>query len=149
MLTEESNSYIDVDNFKDFNFVKNTSSDLSTDKNNNGDLETKIKKSFSNIFNSSNNIIIPDDKIIDQDHNVNEMLNCLKINKSPLTDIKSIKLNVSDPKLIKGGLFSRDYTVYTISCSELSSVVYRRYGDFEWLRTELKRQFPNNYVRIF
>jgi hypothetical protein len=80
---------------------------------------------------------------------IEEMLLCQKIDKSPLTGIKHINIEIGEPTIIKGGLFQSSYAVYSINCKDLGSEVIRRYRDFEWFRNELKHQFPGIYVRNF
>jgi len=82
-----------------------------------------------------------------QDNEINEMLLCNKIEKSPLTN-EHIQVIIGEAQTIKGTFFSSSYTVYEINVPSINSKVLRRFKDFEWLREELVSQFPVNFVSI-
>lgn len=84
---------------------------------------------------------------LNQDNEINEMLLCNKIEKSPLTN-EQIQVIIGEPQTIKGTFFSSSYTVYEITVQSINSKVFRRFKDFEWLREELVSQFPVNFVSI-
>lgn len=85
---------------------------------------------------------------LNQDNEINEMLLCNKIEKSPLTN-EQIQVIIGEPQTIKGTFFSSSYTVYEIKVPSINSKVFRRFKDFEWLREELVSQFPVNFVSIY
>ena len=89
------------------------------------------------------------EKVLDYiDHHIDLKLSCNKINKTNLINYKEIKFTIDNPQLIKGGVFSSSYITYTLKCEILKSEVSRRYSDFEWYRIELKKLFPNYYVKF-
>jgi len=96
------------------------------------------------IENNFANTVLNDNE---EENDIEEMLLCQKIDKSPLTAIKHITVTVGQPTIIKGSLFQSNYAVYSIHCKDLESEVIRRYRDFEWFRNELKHQFPGLFVR--
>lgn len=57
--------------------------------------------------------------------------------------ISYIKLR---PKLNKGGILKRDYITYSICKRPLGVEVERRFADFQWLRAQLDKEFPLNYI---
>lgn len=117
-------------------FDKNVDNDTPNDKE-------------SNTRDIENHEIDDSVKVADNsEHNIDIMINCCKLNKTRLTDEKYIGIEVCNPKIVKGGIFSSNYVVYTIKCEALKSEVVRRYSDFEWFRRELLKSFPNYYVRI-
>lgn len=59
---------------------------------------------------------------------------------------EKLKVEVSNPEVIKKGLFKGSYTVYTIMTSPFEWFVKRRYNDFIWLYECLVKRFPANYV---
>lgn len=60
-----------------------------------------------------------------------------------------LKVEVSNPEVVKAGLFKGSYTVYTIYTEPFQWLVKRRYSDFVWLYNCLVKRFPANYVNFF
>ena len=56
-----------------------------------------------------------------------------KLEPNNLTKIDNLFFEVSNPVIIKTGVFSSSYVQYTISSKDLSTKVYRKLSDFEWL----------------
>ena len=83
---------------------------------------------------------------LNEDNEIDEMLMCQKIEKSPLNAFKNLTLKVCNPKIIKGSFLQSNYAIYTIKCEEINSEVSRRFKDFEWLRYEFKHMFPTSFV---
>lgn len=83
-----------------------------------------------------------------QEHIIDEMVICHKMDKSPLSSFNNPFLEVVNTNLIKGSIFS-SYIVYVIKCTDLGSEVKRRYKDFEWLKEELKKAFPAMFVSLY
>ena len=57
-------------------------------------------------------------------------------------NFKKVQLKVLDSEVRKGGFFSSDYVMYTISTEPLGWKVGRKDADFYTLRRILKAQFP-------
>jgi hypothetical protein len=77
-----------------------------------------------------------------------EILQCKKL---PLTDLgrnDNIKIEISSPKKIEGGLFSKAYITYLITTNPLKLSSRRRYSDFEWLRSLLINLYPTSIIPI-
>ncbi|CAG9319224.1 unnamed protein product [Blepharisma stoltei] len=63
-----------------------------------------------------------------------------------LLNCKNLKLTVSEPKVVQGGLFGSNYVIYNIVTSPLGWDVRRRYKQFKWLREVLSHEFPGYYI---
>ena len=57
--------------------------------------------------------------------------------KNGLTECSDLKVNVSEPLVTGGGIFSKKYVVYTVITEPFGWSVKRRYSDFVWLRSSL------------
>lgn len=53
-----------------------------------------------------------------------------------------LKITISSPEKVEGGLFSSAYVTYLVTTHPLNYVVRRRYSDFEWLRKILYTLYP-------
>lgn len=62
--------------------------------------------------------------------------------KTELGKFDEVTINVSSPKKVEGGLFSKSYVTYLVTTIQLNTSVRKRYSDFEWLSTVL----TNNYI---
>ena len=74
---------------------------------------------------------------------------CYIIEQTPITSKKTIDIEVTKPKIEKGGFFSSSYSTYLIVTSTLNVQVRRKYTDFIWLNDILKSQFVNCIVPPF
>ena len=63
--------------------------------------------------------------------------------------MKEIEIDVTKPKIEKGGIFSFSYSTYLIVTCALNLQVRRKYTDFIWLYNILKKQFVNCIVPPF
>ena len=79
-------------------------------------------------------------------HEIDEMIICNKIEKSPITGTNHFSIFIGEPQIIKGTLFSSSYVVYSITCVDIKTCVNRRFRDFDWLRTQLVNKFPGAFV---
>ena len=71
------------------------------------------------------------------------MIECLKCEQNPLSDkMNVLKIVISSPEKVEGGLFSSAYVTYLVTTHPLNYVVRRRYSDFEWLRKILFSLYP-------
>lgn len=61
---------------------------------------------------------------------------------------EELKVEVSNPEVVKGGLFKGSYTVYSVYTQPFDWLVKRRFSDFIWLHDCLEKRFPANYVRF-
>lgn len=60
-----------------------------------------------------------------------------------------LKITISSPEKVEGGLFSSAYVTYLVTTHPLNYVVRRRYSDFEWLRKILFTLYPGVPVRCW
>ena len=76
------------------------------------------------------------------------MIECAKCESTLLSDKgDTLKVVISSPEKVEGGLFSSAYVTYLVSTHPLNFVVRRRYSDFEWLRKILNSLHPGVPVR--
>ena len=88
------------------------------------------KDSF-NLLYDKNEEKIPQEKYI----------NCSLIEETSISKQNKIEINVSEPQIEKGGIFSFSYSTYLLKTSPLNLEVRRRYSDFIWLYNTLNSQF--------
>ncbi len=69
-------------------------------------------------------------------------INCRKLEKTQLNN-NEIKITVSNPKEVDGGVFGKNYVLYEVKTEPFGWVVERRYSDFDWLRKLLQKFFPS------
>ena len=68
--------------------------------------------------------------------------NCKKFEDSEIIEKDDLRIIVSDPVLIKGGLFSWSYYQYTISTPDFNYKVERKLTDFDWLYKKMQEIYP-------
>ena len=100
--------------------------------------------------NQINNFLEENNNIINIDINNNNItkeyiLNCRKIEKSPLND-KKVTITIQNPKAIETSIFQSNYILYEIITDVTQWQVSRRYSDFDWLRQTLKKIHPGLYL---
>ena len=106
---------------------------------NNLKFEEKEKKDNFNIVNNKNK-----EKLVQQKY-----INCSLVEETPISKQNKIEINVLEPQIEKGGIFSFSYSTYLIKTSPLQLEVRRRYSDFLWLYNTLKTQFNNCIIPPF
>lgn len=106
-----------------------------------------LKINENNNETNSNTNLITTNLVLTEDNNIDEMICCNKIEKSPLTSLNHLTVDVGAPIIINGGFFNSNYAVYTVKCPIIHTEVTRRFRDFDWLRNELKHFFPGIFVR--
>ena len=72
------------------------------------------------------------------------ILNCRKIEKSPLND-KKVSVVIKNPKAVETSIFKSNYISYEVLTINTQWLVSRRYSDFDWLRQTLKKIHPGLY----
>lgn len=85
---------------------------------------------------------------INNNNNSDNNYDCTILEKTPITSIKTIEIEVTKPKVEKNGFFSTSST-YLLVSSTLNVQVRRKYTDFIWLYNILKSQFVNCIVPPF
>lgn len=79
----------------------------------------------------------------------NTLLNKFPCNKLTLTQLAScpnLEITIQNPTTIDKGIFDTSYVIYQIHIPSISTLVNRRYSDFEWLRECLLNIFPGEYI---
>ena len=71
-----------------------------------------------------------------------------KLEPNDLTKIDNLYIEISNPIIIKTGVFSRSYVQYTISSKQLSTKVDRKLSDFEWLYNKLSFLYPKRIISV-
>ena len=82
-------------------------------------------------------------------NNSENIVNCLLIDQTPITKEKKIEIEVTKPKVEKGGMFSFSYGTYLIVTTPINLQVRRKYTDILWLYNILKSQYINCIVPPF
>lgn len=82
-------------------------------------------------------------------NNSENIVNCLLIDQTPITKEKKIEVEVTKPKVEKGGMFSFSYGTYLIVTTPINIQVRRKYTDILWLYNILKSQYINCIVPPF
>ena len=93
---------------------------------------------------ANENIIQENNNIIEQPKN--EYLDfetCEKNETNSFSKIESIKIKLSSPQKIDGGIFSKSFISYVVSTEPLGYQTNKRYSDFSWLRKTLSLIYPN------
>ena len=109
-----------------------------TENNANGDMAQVKENSNSNFINENNNEI----KSQLKEENL-EIEQCLISETTPLSKIDNVKIKLSSPKKIEGGLFQKSYILYEVFTEPYNYKTYKRYSDFDWLRKALSIIYPN------
>ena len=74
-----------------------------------------------------------------------KIIKCNQLEKTNLND-NDITVNLVSPKEINGGMFSKNYILYTVETQPFGWRVHRRYNDFSSLRKSLIKYFPFHKV---
>ena len=90
-----------------------------------------------NLYNNNNNVI-------NKNFSKKYILNCRKIEKSPLND-KKVSVVIKNPKAVETSIFKSNYISYEVLTINTQWLVSRRYSDFDWLRQTLKKIHPGLY----
>lgn len=77
---------------------------------------------------------------------VDKMLFCDKMNKSPLFSIDNFKINIKQAEHIKKSIFSPSIVYYPIIIESLNSKVMRSFKHFELFKSILDKKFPDTYI---
>ncbi len=92
-----------------------------------------------NLYNNNNN-----NNVINKNFSKKYILNCRKIEKSPLND-KKVSVVIKNPKAVETSIFKSNYISYEVLTINTQWLVSRRYSDFDWLRQTLKKIHPGLY----
>ena len=123
-------------------FTSNHKSNKSLEQINNN--EKEIEKEIEN--NIENNIPENINKNSINENDSNEIIICKLNDKTQITNVNKIKINLGYPLVVEGGFFSRSYVTYSINTIPFDLKVRKRYSDFEWLRNILSIIYPNMVI---
>ena len=136
-----------VENFKKFsNSGKHAEKRKSKDETEKEKEKLKLNELKTDDNSTKNENLITTNLVLTEENHIEEMILCNKIEKSPLTGIHHLTIDVGNPIVIKGGIFNSDYAVYCVKTPIIHAEVKRRFRDFEWLWTELRHFFPGVFV---
>ena len=102
----------------------------------------KINQTNLNQIND-NNMIANKGENIQQNQDYLDMEKCEKSESTFLSNIDSIKVKLSSPQKIDGGIFSKSFVSYVVSTEPVLYKTNKRYSDFSWLRKTLSMIYPN------
>lgn len=71
----------------------------------------------------------------------------IQMEKTQLSEEDQVIVRLTNPEIKSGGLMSGKNLFFDISTQPLGWKVKRKYADFEWLMSTLKKRFPANYVK--
>ena len=133
-------------------FLKEDKDQNKDNKDNNNKKENEPKE--DNKSNSNNIPEKTEEKEEKEEKNIlldnkKDKISCCLIEKTPITKIKELKIEVKNPKIEKGGIFSFSHSTYIVSTPVLELEVCRKHNDFIWLYNILKNHFGNCIVPPF
>ena len=148
-INEKDNNEIknieNINDNKNQNIQNNEINKIEEQKiNENKTEEEKIEKT-EKIENESN-IISKVNKPEEKEKKINPPIQkclCKKNERTIISELKNIKINLLEPQVVDGGFFSRNYVTYLIETIPFDIKVRKRYSDFEWLRNILCIIYPN------
>ena len=104
--------------------------------------DNQIKENI-NSENKIENIIHDNNEINNNLSLLEECVNCRKSEISSLSNIDPIKIKLSSPHKIEGGIFTKSFISYVVSTEPLGYKANRRYSDFSWLKKMLSMIYSN------
>ena len=168
------NNYNNNDNNDNNNFYQeNQNAPENNNQNNNNEIinnneQSKNQKkedeiiTIENLLSYTNNLKNYDQSIEENDkkedekekedinspfNKYNKIINCKTLEETELNNKDNIIIIVSNPILIKKGIFSlQSYYQYTIETSPLNYHAIRKYSDFEWLYNKIIELYPGKLV---
>ena len=94
----------------------------------------------NNLYSKNSNAQTPN-----PDGGYKKEIQCKILEKTELNS-KKINVEIKNPKTMTTSILSSSYTIYEIHTKEMNWTVYRRYSDFDWLRTILRKLFPRHLI---
>ena len=71
-----------------------------------------------------------------------------KLEQNNLSQKDNLIIEISNPVIIKTGVFTRSYVQYTLTSKDLSTKVERKLSDFEWLYNRLSILYPKRILSV-
>ena len=134
-----------INDNKDQNIQNNEINKIEEQKiNENKTEEEKIEKTekIENESNTISKVNKPEEKEKKINPPIQKCI-CKKNERTIISELKNIKINLLEPQVVDGGFFSRNYVTYLIETIPFDIKVRKRYSDFEWLRNILCIIYPN------
>ena len=135
---------------KNFLFSNNNSNDNNNNFNNmnsqnyiksiNENIQSTNFDAQNDLYYKNNNTNTPP-----QDGGYKKEITCKILEKTELNS-KKINVEIKNPKTMTTSILSSSYTIYEIHTKEMNWTVYRRYSDFDWLRSILRKLFPRHLI---
>jgi hypothetical protein len=112
--------------------------------NNNSNQDDNIKNNNNNIIDNNNyNDLEPVDMNLVRNSHIKEYSLCNKTEVTTLSTKKNIKITVGFPEKNEGGMLSKSFISYLVNTQPFNYEVRKRYSDFAWLRSTLKKIYIN------
>ena len=105
--------------------------------------KNQIKESVNSMNLNENNIQENNNALPNQVQENLETEKCQISEANSLSLIDLIKVKLSSPKKIDGGIFSKSFISYEVSTEPLGYKTNKRYSDFTWLRKMLTMLYSN------
>jgi hypothetical protein len=105
--------------------------------------KNQIKESVNSMNLNENNIQENNNALPNQVQENLEIEKCQISEANSLSLIDLIKVKLSSPKKIDGGIFSKSFISYEVSTEPLGYKTNKRYSDFTWLRKMLTMLYSN------
>ena len=146
----EINNINEKDNNENKN-IENTNDDINQNIQNNelnkieeqNINENKTEEEKSETENKSNKITkVNSEEKVKKNPPIHKCI-CQKNERTIISELKNIKINLLEPQVVDGGFFSRKYVTYLIETIPFEIKVRKRYSDFEWLRNILSIIYPH------
>ena len=141
LKSKKGESGLDLNNWT-INELKSAVKSFIQHKSNTDDHEEEIENTNSNYIKENNSQ--ENNEIHSQPNEENLEINqCLISETTPLSKIDNVKVKLSSPKKIEGGIFQKSYILYEVFTEPYNYKTYKRYKDFDWLRKALSTIYPN------
>jgi len=127
------------------NFLFLTNNNNNNDLNNQNYLQSIKDNIQSSNFGSQNDFYTQSNTNNNTRQIYKKEIECKVLEKTELNS-KKIKVEIKNPKTMTTSIISSPYTIYEVNTIEMNWVVYRRYSDFDWLRTMLRKFYPRHLI---
>ena len=119
---------------------------LSQNSNKNEEKKIESPKKEKPIIEQQEQTIPTQTNTTEDKNKYEEIIQCNTLSLNDLGKNDNIKIEISSPQKIEGGIFSKSYITFLISTNPLNLKVRRRYSDFEWLRNLLINLYPTSII---
>ena len=134
-VTEFTSIYKPVESENNIDNNYDNQNDNANNNNNNID--------NNNIDNNNNDDLEPVNMDLIKNAQIKEYSLCIKTEVTTLSTKKNIEISVGFPEKKEGGMFNKSFTSYLVTTQPFNYQVRKRYSDFHWLRSILKKLYIN------